>query len=1456
MPIEKRTFEKGMNTDLAESLLSSGMYRYALNIRNGNSEKGAVGEITNAEGNREIYVSLPSGNNKVIGCYDDEANDRVIYFVYNDAGRNRIFLYDYKNQITKTIVTDTGVVATSVLNFYPEYLITSIDVIISEDTSYLLFTDGFSEPKNIDIESGIRTYDSTYKVFKGDFDSVSPSLVLEGEVYSRDITFTDADGSTSDITIYYRATEDTTASPSQNTSQPTPRSGWEICPAGYIYGTKKEDNFTSIVSPPLSPPLTSYSTGQQDYNYIKTKLFQFKSKNVRADGRESSWSPVSAFINPNYLPDSYINKTQYGGWSNFNNQIEVLVEVPDETIFKSVKIAIRQTLNDTAPSDWNLATNLQIRQSLDKRKLINGVMYARYVFDSSTATVPVDTDDATQLMSWIPPKAKAQSVTSRNRVVYGNFTEGKPYTLDRITDINSRPPTVAFFEEANPYNITNTLQIKYWSSGSVITDDRELFNNGDYVNPDGILIEFPATVSVGSNYAITVHVAAEIGTVLGGASNVFRKYSGTHTVRAQSTSSSDLIDKFVAAFNTDSNYIDSFISDGNDSLIDKKLITFDNINVSGVRYLRGIPTAAENYGGGSSTVTPFIERAPTIDTLASSTYQSIKRGTTQTYAIAYSDKYGRLTTAIENPNFTASNPWWRDLSYAGSAEARAGNIFAEIGIRYAKININHTPPSWATKFHILKSNKNGLERYISFPLSKASLLPTTSDGEINPLTGKYFYRGYLRTNYTTAFSGLSSGASSLGNQEIIYIPLNSLQNSVFGYTNITKTPLAYDYVSGDRLRLCYNISYGSNAPTGLGNYYQAEIDVEILDYSTELNCLIISVNDLPTSLTSATGIFAAANDAGSGGEEGQTAIRGLLCEIYSPTKTTTPDFYYEAFTGDVVLSGGTYVHSGNSQIQTSAQSAIIELRNGDSFIKPRTYTYLYDDALPNNSSATRTVTYFVEEANYYDKVDSETWGAGRPNRSVKSTSQSEDITGFIGEVERPTTLRYTEPFLPDQGYNGLGTIKDINFKDTNPAMRSIQYLHNEGSRTIIFHENAVGFVESDRSVITTLDSNNMTIDANAPLSDVVYYSDRAGIGTNPESFAFNNTRKYFVDVDQGQVCRLSQDGITPISKGMDKYFKSVFRSMINSPQTDYAFGAYDKRTDEYTINLKWNVTVQASGTSITTPDSGATTVFPTADTSQYDIFVGNFVQMYSPPYTIGGTYYPATTALYPVVAIGETSVTLDTGGTDIGTKLASGLLGAVWEIYLVKSNTLTYSEKLKAWSSFHSFNAENMCSAGLEFASFRTGKLYIHDDYNNPQSYYGVDYPAYIDVISNMGADQVKIWKTTAIKATTEGAEVDETDFLIPIAAADTTLAVEAVNGGVEDSRGKISTGTTFVLKEGQLYSEYMRTGTGTSYSDFIEGDKVRGYWVYTRFKIDSGINKIYKILSASFDFLMSNYTR
>ena len=85
-------------------------------------------------------------------------------------------------------------------------------------------------------------------------------------------------------------------------------------------------------------------------------------------------------------------------------------------------------------------------------------------------------------------------------------------------------------------------------------------------------------------------------------------------------------------------------------------------------------------------------------------------------------------------------------------------------------------------------------------------------------------------------------------------------------------------------------------------------------------------------------------------------------------------------------------------------------------------------------------------------------------------------------------------------------------------------------------------------------------------------------------------------------------------------------------------------------------------------------------------------------------------------------------------------------VYAFKSRTLTYSEKTKSWTSFHSYVPENITSAGLDFVSFKAGKLYTHDDYNNPMSYYGVDYPSYIDIISNMGGDQVKILSWTALE--------------------------------------------------------------------------------------------------------------
>jgi hypothetical protein len=1461
MPIEKRTFEKGMNQDLAESLLAPGMYRYALNIRNGNSEKGAEGAITNAEGNREVSVTLPSGSNRVIGAMDDEPNDRVIYIVYNSAGNNRILAYDYKAAVVKTIYSDSG----NILNLNSAYLVTAMNVIQGESTTYLLFTDNYGEPKNIDIEQGTRTYDTNldgsseyiYRRLLGDYDTVSPSSTKKDYVYSREIRYTDEDGNPQDVTYYYRATAFTNTAPTASTADTTPNNDWEVCPAGYVYGNLTEESITAIVAPPTESPRTSYASFASDQNHLYGNLYQFKAKYVRADGRESAWSPVSYFIDPAYLPDSFLTVSSFENLNGFSNAIVVNVPIPDKSIYKTIKIAVRRNMSDKSPDDWQLAgVHDVVDELLDV--VYTDSLSTRFVFDGSTSLMPLDTNSAIQIMSWIPRKAKAQAVTSKNRILYANFTEGRPYDKNSRRGLNQNPPLARFFERDNPYNTTSTLGVYKYNgttiNASVITEETEFDPPIESVS--GIAIKFPNPLTENVLYTLRIECGYAYS-LDGGEKSEHVDRTLKAEKRAQSTATTDVLDYFVDFIN-ENNVFWSSIGLGFD--FNSYLCSATSASSGGSEYLILVPAASAQKSAGEGNDFSTIELYPQIrkvpiakEGVELDTIQSFKRGTTQKFALAYSDAYGRVSTAIEHTALNVTNPWWRNSSVsAATASGIAGNIYADIGQRYLELRLANDAPSWATSYHVLKSSSNGIRNSVSFPIAKITGLPTLSDGSTNPLDGKYFYRGYLRQDYTTAYSALTASAASLDGTTFLYIPLHSLQSTQFGYANLNDAPLAYDFSRGDRIRFCY-----TKSPTTEADYFQADADAEIIGYSNELNCVIVRTQSLPDSLVGTSGPLRKANEDGSVDAD----IRGLLVEIYSPDKEQAAEFYYEVYTDSVSAdtANSRYYHLGNTQNQSSATTAIVEIDRGDCFLKPRTYVWLGTDA--DVAAATSAETYYVEEVNYYDKTPSNTWGAGRPNRIIRSTSQAEDISGFLGEVKRPTTIRYSEPFAPEQGYNGLGTIYDLNFKDANPTKQSIQHLHSEGSRTIIFHEDAVGWAESDRAVITTLDGNNMTIGANTPLSDIVYYGTRAGIGLNPESFAFNNYRKYFVDVDQGQVCRLSNDGVTVISDAkMNKYFKSVFRNMITSPEQDYAYGAYDKRTDEYTLTLKWNTEVSATSLSgISISESGADLTWNLGDTSGYDLYVGGFVRLYVPEYEISAAFYDSYDQLTQITAVTATGVTLDIPTAN--ESLFEAILldrGTAYTMYLYpySSSTLTFNERLKAWTSFHSFNAENLASAGMDFASFRAGKLYIHDDYDNPHSYYGTDFPAYIDMISNMGGDQVKIWKTMALKATTEDAEVDETDFVVAVSSADTSGAVEAITGGVEDSRGKISTGTTFVLKEGQLYSDYMRTGTGTTYSDFIEGDKVRGYWVYTRFKINSGISKIYKIISASFDFLMSNYTR
>lgn len=139
--LEKKIFIGGLDSDTEDRVVLQGDYRYALNIRNSQTQKTAVGAIENVLGNTLIEYELPLGTNRCIGTYSDELNRIVYYFVYNSRKNHSILEYDAPNNIINKVLQD------EVLNFKFNKLILHVDKI--DDLLY--WTDGYNQPRKINI---------------------------------------------------------------------------------------------------------------------------------------------------------------------------------------------------------------------------------------------------------------------------------------------------------------------------------------------------------------------------------------------------------------------------------------------------------------------------------------------------------------------------------------------------------------------------------------------------------------------------------------------------------------------------------------------------------------------------------------------------------------------------------------------------------------------------------------------------------------------------------------------------------------------------------------------------------------------------------------------------------------------------------------------------------------------------------------------------------------------------------------------------------------------------------------------------------------------------------------------------------------------------------------------------------------------------------------------------------
>jgi hypothetical protein len=175
--VEKRIFTQGIDSDTTPELTGEGRYLSAKNMNVIVSDGNNYGTAEVALGNTPYTITLPAGDNKCVGTYEDKTSNHLYYFNYNSLDQHGIY------RIESGVSTVTTVLVDPLLNFNRSYLITGIDIAyIDVDQPILGWTDGgapnaeptiiYNPPRQIDVNKAIA-------YTNGDFINGYPAITIE-----------------------------------------------------------------------------------------------------------------------------------------------------------------------------------------------------------------------------------------------------------------------------------------------------------------------------------------------------------------------------------------------------------------------------------------------------------------------------------------------------------------------------------------------------------------------------------------------------------------------------------------------------------------------------------------------------------------------------------------------------------------------------------------------------------------------------------------------------------------------------------------------------------------------------------------------------------------------------------------------------------------------------------------------------------------------------------------------------------------------------------------------------------------------------------------------------------------------------------------------------------------------------------------------------------------------------
>jgi len=1137
--IEVRDFRGKLNFDDNDYRVPKGDYTDALNITRDAQGEGQDMVVSTIPGNLIVEDELPTGTSKVIGNFADKTRNRFYYCTWNSDGFNRISYYDLNTETIVVLIedlTDTGGVP--VLNFDPSWRINHIDIIYRDEEGDLFFwTDGLNPPSKINVKTAEN----------GD------------------------------------------------------------------YGTIIRSYLDVAKEPPTAPPYCAYedvagSSSVPKVNNVVSKQFKFKYRFVFDDSEKSVTSSQSEVP----IPYNYTDQASISNPLN-NGCIRLLLQTGAANVTRIEILGCES--NGVAFGDFFIV------DILDKSILSipnNDVIPYLFFNDKTFSVIPLT--ESLQPFDNVPQTAYTQSLLNGNVLDYGAITEG--YDLIEInstvtpsslrSDRSYNFLLIKAYQQAQPaYGQGN---IKILLGGIPLTGDSFKI----YISSE------PYDFTTQSNITITVSSGDTINDV---ANNISTAAAGLGYTVVSTTSNE------VVIFKAGYSLIGVVISAGVSLATTNSTLAYDWLS----KYEFGIiyfdekgRTPGVNPIKNPLATTPFWNRIifPTVVPVLLPAFNVIINGSIKPPNWAYYYQW------VRSENLSKSNflYWISDATYKQLQTDIQGYQYAYISITNLYLYVANNPQfSSVLGYEFTEGDRikfvtrviNGVDDPIGYKSDNDfPILAVEVDPKINGITkvGNYI-KIFLPSNLNTDFDFGENQAYSNYFIEI-YTPAKNFASTStifyeFGEKYTIGNPGTNNAYHQGKLFTGIPIgAFNQGSYTFPGTppitFNTAAIFSFLQGDSYYRNRYIQSGGSATFVMKSVTGITGSSYPMIA--DLGTNEIPSLYWKGQSVNGTTTTNPIVslgQQVSANIFPHTFNYIFSGvitikNTNAITGAGPIFLEFSSTsfgtvDASFALGTLTAGQTKALTigNITSSTLTVTptnygWRIRNAgvNAIDLIeftltvtDSNSCKIGVIDKNFSDNyASSASVNGrpwvYNPNIKRefnPALVRFGGEYQPGTNVNNINRFFDEDLDVYDRSRGSIKKMFIEGRNQYIFQEFDVGVVTVLTQIVRDTAGNPLSAESNRLLNKIVYpYIGQYGIGNVPESFAYGKRAKYFVDNNKGVVCRLSADGITPLSilYKANSFFVSKtagFNDNLNATNlansTPTIYGAFDAYTNKYIIAM-------------------------------------------------------------------------------------------------------------------------------------------------------------------------------------------------------------------------------------------------------------------------------------------------